>query len=181
MKKTVLYLCIMITFFSNKESLYAQTVLNYETWSPNIDCNVLGSGPYINGFVHRTTIGQPVYNNTNHSIDLRATVMSTNILVGTEYRIAYGLKKGYKYKITVNCSRSQVTSTYSNVWLTTNLSNSTNTTSQCSGPQNIQNSGNSLFQFKVIDDNSTNYIINYNTLTTAYDFLTIGAVLPSAG
>jgi len=101
---------------------------------------------------------------------------------GTQYQIAYAFQFGYSYQIIINAAVINSTNTGGNASAVFNLNSGGNGNNfACSGKQNISNttSGN-LIRGQVIQSNNfTDYTLSWNTLSSAYSFLTVGAVNPS--
>ena len=91
------------------ETIVAQTIINYQTWTGASGCNIFSSAvnvpATINGsnatIAHRSNIGQPAYSaavvlDCNAELDVNGNTIGYK---GTEYRLTYNFKQGYNYKI----------------------------------------------------------------------------------
>lgn len=103
---------------------FSQTIINYQSWSGASGCNIFSSTVNvpvtINGtnstIAHLTAVGQPVYDNVSHSVNLESEIVS-GMNKGTEYRTTVNFKAGYTYTVTINASRIMSQQTGPNVCL----------------------------------------------------------------
>jgi hypothetical protein len=157
----------------------AQTVIDYQTWTPPTDCNIFGTAINVpsttnsisGSNLHQTTIGQPVYNNANSAIELDAHTDGSAIK-GTQYRISYSFKQGYFYSIVVNAI--SVYSSGENPFLDLKLTSSTSTASSCNGYETIssnQSNGQSIPKTSFQD-----YTISVGKQSSASSYLTLGII-----
>lgn len=112
MKKLPFNAFIITIILLTSISGFSQTIINYETWTGASGCNIFSSATNVpatvNGnnstIVHLTAIGQPVYDNTNKSVNLDSRINGGQN-EGTEYRMTVNFLQGYSYKITVTAAR----------------------------------------------------------------------------
>lgn len=96
-----LLLILLSAFTLQATSQTVTTVINYQTWTGATGCNIFSSPTTVNGVVHQSTVGQPVYSAANAAVALDGQFAS-GLYKGTEYRITFNFKPGYSYSVTVN-------------------------------------------------------------------------------
>lgn len=172
-------------------TVYSQTttIINYQTYNAS-GCNIFANGVNVpvtingtNGIIsHITTIGQPTYDSTYHSIELNAVTESSNsVIKGTEYKVSVSFKQHYTYKITINAARKKVSSSDIDPNLRIDLNNvASGGNNQCNGTETIDPnlSGNfkQSFQVKTDPTNFADNVLFYNSLSAAELNLAIAAI-----
>lgn len=196
MKKVILLkFCFALLIYISTPS-FAQTVINYNTWTGASNCNVFwnpGTTSHevsvpvtINGInnniAHITAIGQPVYDNTNKTINLDSRIVNGSTNHGTEYRATFNFKQYYTYVITVNAARIMAQQTGPNVLLRLDLNNGgSGTNSLCTGTDVIDASGSGGLK-KSTQITSTaflDYIFTFSSLAAAQSYLMVAAIPPA--
>lgn len=179
-KKTLVILSFILTIQST-----AQDVVDYVSWSPSSPpCNLFFTStnvPTTSGLdptlAHTSSIGQPQWNNTNSSIEMKSEVVS-GVYYGTQYAIAYNFKAGGKYYITINAAVQYTSGVSSFPLLITDLVNSPGSSTGCSGTGmvgSVSVGGNKL-PAGVVSASFNNYAFNYSTqLASSQSYLTITA------
>ena len=145
-KLCTFFILFLSIFYNN--SVVAQTIINYQTWTGASGCNIFSSAinvpATINGsngsIAHRSNIGQPTYAggivlNCEAELDGNGNTIGYK---GTEYGLTYNFfKQGYSYKININAAWfNSGTSSYAPLRLLPN-SGGISTSTQCNGVDNI--------------------------------------------
>jgi hypothetical protein len=99
MKNYFLKFCIAMLFFTASKAISQVTTIDYSNYSSS-QCNVFGAGTAISGITHQSVLGQPTFNNSNHSVHLDY-VDNNGVKKGTQFQILYSLRQNYSYKVVV--------------------------------------------------------------------------------
>mgnify|MGYP003507549848 CR=1 FL=1 len=189
MKMKIFTFFILFVGMLYTETIVAQTIINYQTWTGASGCNIFSSAvnvpATINGsnatIAHRSNIGQPAYSaavvlDCNAELDVNGNTIGYK---GTEYRLTYNFKQGYNYKITINaaCVNSG-TSSYASLRLLPN-SGGSGTSTQCNGAENIDpNLSGNLYMSKTMTSTYSDHVYDYAAFASAQSLLDVAAVPP---
>lgn len=170
---------------------FSQTIIDYQTWTGASGCNIFASPTSVpatingtNGTItHITTIGQPVFNSLNKSVDLESKIVNVSQYQGTEYLLLVDFKQYYSYKITFNAALIKPQQTEPNALLRIDLNNGANGwNTLCNGTEiiNPNGSGNLKQSQQIADIVFNDYVFNYYSLLSFESNLLIAAI-PQAG
>lgn len=158
------------------------TVIDYQSWSGASGCNIFSAATSVpatlNGsstnVTHRSTVAQPTYDGTNNAVSLESNSNGSNP-IGTEYRVEYNFHQGSSYQIVINAYGIYNVGEPN---LRINITNSTGTSTQCSGPQTIDPSlsGNLIMNNIVGNGIFRDFTYNYSPMSSALPYLTVANV-----
>lgn len=109
MLQNIQKIVIIILFLYSNIASSQNVIIDYSTFSSS-DCNIFRTPVNINGISHQTTIGSPQYNTSTQAIKMNFDYFNNSGQKGTEFKISYNVKQGYKYTIKVT---GRNTSSYS--------------------------------------------------------------------
>jgi hypothetical protein len=171
--------------------MFAQTIINYETWTGSSGCNIFASSTNVpatvNGpnttIAHLTAIGQPTYDNINKSVNLECRVNSNGSqFEGTEYTVSSTFKQGYSYVITITAARIMSTTSGPNAILRLDMNNGgsgNNTLCNGSGLIDANGSGGFKKSFQVSSNSFSDYVFNYSAISAQQAYLLVAAIPPA--
>jgi hypothetical protein len=170
MNKLFFKFCIAMLFFTASKSISQVTTIDYSSYSSS-QCNVFGAGTAISGITHQSVLGQPTFNNSNHSVHL--DYVDDNVVKkGTQFKIQYPLRQNYSYKVVVTARNTSNSPSSSAVELKINYGASSKPiNSGCPGIEVISPVGNAF--------SSVNTPI-YGTDFKDYDYGVFNAVTNSS-
>ncbi|MCK7556270.1 T9SS type A sorting domain-containing protein [Chitinophaga sedimenti] len=100
--RPLLTLIVSLTFSMSLSAQTTVTVIDYQNWSSTA-CNAFAPAEVnVSNIPHRAVTGQPQRDNTNQALSLGC--FNSSPANGTEYRLSYNFKAGFKYIIKVNAS-----------------------------------------------------------------------------
>lgn len=182
----------MILFITCSTITFSQTIINYQTWTGAKGCNIFASSTNvpatINGttgptIAHLTAIGQPIYDNTDKSVNLTSQIIGGSQYQGTEYGATVNFKSGFSYKITINAASIISETTDPDPMLRLDLNNGgSGGNTLCNGTGIIDNTTSGGFKqsFGISGSTFSDYVFNYTYLSSAQAFLMVAAI-PQTG
>ncbi len=175
-------LIFLIGFVLQANAQTQTTVIDYQSWSGASGCNIFSAATSVpatlNGnsinVTHRSTVAQPTYDGTNNAVSLESNP-NGGTAIGTEYRVEYNFHQGSSYQIVINAFG------IFNVGqpnLRINITNSTGTSTSCSGPQTIDPSlsGNLIMNNIIGNGVFRDFTYNYSPMSSALPYLTVANV-----
>lgn len=189
MKRFLLNFIFLTSIIFTGKNGFAQTIINYETWTGASGCNIFASSTNVpatvNGnnatIAHLTAIGQPTYDNVNKSVNIDSRITGGQN-EGTEYRITSTFKQGYSYIITITAARIMSQQTGPNVLLRLDMNNGgsgNNTTCNGTGVIDANGSGGLKQSLQIGSNSFSDYVFNYSALSAQQAYLMIAAIPPA--
>ena len=196
---------VLVIFVGTNLLSFSQTIIDYHAWTTASGCNIFSDPNNASTVInvpasinlisstvsHLTSIGQPVYDNVNKTVNLESRIVSGSMNHGTEYRMTVNFKANASYKVTVTAIRIMAQQIGSNVLLRTDLNDGgSGGNNQCNGTGSIDATngtsglGKSLQIVKSsfsLDPNSAidDYVFEYPSLASAQTYLMIAAIPPA--